>query len=140
MRVENGQGRSDGVHGMSPRRRFPRALGRKPRAGFTLVELLVAMMVFAVGMLGLAATAATVTKLMGGAKRQTIASTVAQSRMERLRSSPCGSLVAGTETSRGVVNKWTVEPITRGVNVTDTVTFRSARGVTYKVYKTTLPC
>ena len=140
MRVENGQGRSDGVHGMSPRRRFPRALGKKQRAGFTLVELMVAMMVFAVGMLGLAATAATVTKLMGGAKRQTIASTVAQSRMERLRSSPCGSLVAGTETNRGVVNKWTVEPITRGVNVTDTVTFRSARGVTYKVYKTTLPC
>ena len=140
MRVENGQGRSDGVHGMSPRRRFRRALGKKQRAGFTLVELLVAMMVFAVGMLGLAATAATVTKLMGGAKRQTIASTVAQSRMELLRASPCGALVAGTETSRGVTNKWTVEPITRGVNVTDTVTFRSARGVTYKVYKTTLPC
>ena len=140
MRVENGQGRSHGVHGMSPRRRIPRALGTKRRAGFTLVELLVAMMVFAVGMLGLAATAATVTKLMGGAKRQTIASTVAQSRMERLRSSPCASLTAGTDTSRGVVNKWTVQSVTRGVNVTDTVTFTSARGATYKVYKTTLAC
>ena len=35
-----------------------------PRAGFTIVELLVAMMVFAIGVLGLAATTETVARLM----------------------------------------------------------------------------
>jgi type IV pilus modification protein PilV len=125
---------------MSPRRPLRRALGTKRRAGFTLVELLVAMMVFAVGMLGLAATAASVTRLMGGARRQTIASMVAQSRIERLRSSPCGTLVAGTDTTRGIVNKWTVQAVTRGVNISDTVFYASSRGSSKRVYKTTLPC
>ena len=125
---------------MSPRNRSRRALGSKSRAGFTIVELIVAMMVFAVGMLGLAATAGTVTQLMGGAKRQTLAAAVAQSRLERLRSSPCGTLTAGVDTSRGVINKWTVQAVTRGVAFTDTVTFQSSRGVTQRVYKTTIPC
>ena len=140
MRVETRQGRPDGVHGMSPRRRSRRAPSVRRRAGFTLVELLVAMMVFAVGMLGLAATAATVTRLMGGATRQTIAANIAQSRLERLRSSPCGTLAAGVDTTRGVVNKWTVQPVTRGVNISDSVFYVSARGSSKRVYKTTLPC
>ena len=140
MRVETGQGRSGGVHGMSPRRRTLRARGTKSRAGFTIVELIVAMMVFAVGVLGLAATAASVTRLMGGARRQTIAANIAQSRLEKLRASPCGTLTSGADTVRGVINKWTVQAVTRGVNVTDTLFYTSAQGGSTRVYKTTLPC
>ena len=142
MRIEARQGRAHGVHGMSARIRTRKT--RRPsgkRAGFTLVELLVAMMVFAVGMLGLAATAASVTRMMGGAKRQTIAATVAQSRLEKLRSSPCASITSGSETVRGITNVWTVTAVTRGVSVKDSVAFPSSRNKTRsKVYKTTLPC
>lgn len=144
MRIEARQGRSDGVHGMSPRRRnsrAPRASGSSPRAGFTLVELLVAMMIFAVGMLALAATAGSVTRMMGGAKRQTIAAQVAQSRIEQLRSSPCASIVGGSETVRGVNNYWTVTAVSRGVNVTDSVVFATSRGGTRtRIYKTSFSC
>lgn len=140
MRLQTGQGRSHGVYGMSPRRRTPRASGTKSRAGFTLVELLVAMMVFAVGMLGLAATAASVTRLMGGASRQTIAANIAQSRLEKLRASPCSTLANGADTVRGVVSAWTVQPVTRGVNITETVIFPTQRGNRTRTYKTTLPC
>lgn len=129
---------------MSPRRRISRAEGtaaRGTRAGFTLVELLVAMIIFAVGMLGLAATAGSVTRMMGGAKRQTIAAQVAQSRIERLRATPCTTLTSGSETVRGVTNFWTVSAVTRGVNVTDSVVFATSRGGTRtRVYKTTLSC
>ena len=129
---------------MSPRRRISRAEGAPEsgtRAGFTLVELLVALMIFAVGMLGLAATAGSVTRMMGGARRQTIAAQVAQSRIERLRASPCTALTGGTETVRGIVSTWTVQAVPRGVNVTETVTFPSARGGNKtRTYTTTLSC
>jgi len=142
MRNEARQGLTHRVRLMSARIRT--AKRRRPaakRAGFTLVELLVAMMVFAVGMLGLAATAASVTRMMGGAKRQTIAATVAQSRLEKLRSSPCASIVSGSETVRGITNIWTVTAVTRGVSVRDSVAFPSSRNTTRsKVYNTTLPC
>jgi type IV pilus modification protein PilV len=140
MRVETGQGRSHGVHGMSPRRRNRRASGANARAGFTLVELIVAMIVFAVGVLGLAATAASVTRLMGGASRQTIAAAIGQSRLERLRASPCSTLTNGADTTRGVVSVWTVQTVTRGVNVTETVIFPTPAGNRTRTYKTTLPC
>ena len=129
------------MHRMSARIRTRKTRRPTKRAGFTLVELLVAMMVFAVGMLGLAATAASVTRMMGGAKRQTIAATVAQSRLEKIRSSPCASLVSGTETVRGITNTWTITAVTRGVNVKDSVSFPGARnGTRWKVYRTSLSC
>jgi prepilin-type N-terminal cleavage/methylation domain-containing protein len=132
---------------MSARRSFPKAMpnAKTPRggsrAGFTIVELLVALMIFAVGMLGLAATAGSVTKMMGGAKRQVIAANVAQSRLEKLRSSPCGTIVSGADTTRGIINTWTVTTVTRGKSVTDSLTIPMGRGqVRTRVYKTTLPC
>jgi type IV pilus assembly protein PilV len=113
----------------------------RSRDGFTIVELLVALMIFAVGMLGLAATAGSVTKMMGGAKRRVIAANVAQSRLERLRSSPCSTLASGVDTTRGVISAWTVSTVTRGKSVTETVTFATGRGQTsQRTYMTTLPC
>lgn len=120
--------------------RVRRTSGTAPRAGFTLVELLVAMMVFAVGMLALVASAATVTRMMGGARRQTIAAAIAQSRIERLRASPCSTLTSGADTVRGVVSTWTVQSGTRSVNVSETVIYPTTRGNRTRTYKTTLSC
>lgn len=112
-----------------------------PRAGFTMVELLVAMMVFGIGVLGLAATTATVARLMGSASRQSMAAAVAQSRIEKLRGMPCAALTSGSETVRGVTSTWTVTAVTRGVNITETVTFPTARGTTRtRVYMTAVAC
>lgn len=142
MRIEARQGGARGVQRMSARIRTRKT--RRPtgsRAGFTLVELLVAMMVFAVGMLGLAATAGSVTRMMGGAKRQTLAATVAQSRLEKIRSSPCASLVSGNETVRGITNTWTITAVTRGIDVRDSVSFPGSGNTRHwKVYRTSLSC
>ncbi|HEX8849795.1 MAG TPA: prepilin-type N-terminal cleavage/methylation domain-containing protein [Gemmatimonadaceae bacterium] len=111
------------------------------RGGFTLVELMVAMMVFSIGVLGLAATTATVARLMGSASRQTMAAAVAQSRIEKLRATSCASLASGSETVRGISSTWTVIVATRGDSVTETVTFPIARGRTRtRVYKTMVTC
>ena len=113
----------------------------KARAGFTLVELMVAMMILAVGVLGLAATAGSVTRNMAGGKRNTIAANVAASRLERLRSARCSTLTSGADTIRGIVSAWTVTPIPRGVAITETVTFRTPQGrLRVRVYNTTIPC
>jgi Tfp pilus assembly protein PilV len=98
------------------------------------------MMVFGIGVLGLVATTATVTRMMGGAARQTLAAATAQSRLEKLRGVPCGSLTSGADTVRGIISVWTVTPVTRGVNITETVTFGTSRGTRSRVYMTTLPC
>lgn len=110
------------------------------RAGFTLVELMVAMAILAVGVLGLAATAATVAKLVGGTRHQSIAAAAAQSRLEKLRAVPCASRTAGADTSRGVVVAWTVDSVKRAVNVGVAVSFQTPRGRRTRLYRSTMPC
>lgn len=126
---------------MSPRRGV-RAGSSRPRTrrGFTLVELMVAMSILAVGVLGLAATAATVAKLVGGAKQQTLAAAAAQSRLERLRAVPCAARAGGTDTSRGVIVAWTVDTVRRAVKVGVAVSFETTRGRRTRLYRSTMPC
>ena len=123
------------------RRRTANRGARASRAGFTIVELIVSMIILAVGVLGLAATAASVTRNMGGGVRNTIAANIAASRLERLRSMRCNTLVSGADTARGIVSNWTVTQVTRGVQVTETVSWRTPQGRTrVRVYNTTIPC
>ena len=115
--------------------------GRPARAGFTLVELMVSMMILAVGVLGLAATAASVTRNMGGGRRSTIAANIAASRIEKLRSMRCNTLAGGADTARGIVSNRTVTQVPRGVQVTETVSWLTAQGRTrVRVYNTSIPC
>jgi len=82
------------------------------REGFTLVELLVAIVILSVGVLGLASTAAVVTRQIGGGAQQTRAAAVAQTRFEELRSMPCaaygGLPFTGTGDAGGFREAWAV--------------------------------
>ena len=66
--------------------------------GFTLVEVLVALIVFAVGMLGLAAETAALTRQLARAQRAAFVSAAAATRLERLRAAACGTRADGAET------------------------------------------
>ncbi|NUO63289.1 MAG: prepilin-type N-terminal cleavage/methylation domain-containing protein [Gemmatimonadaceae bacterium] len=126
---------------MSTRTISPDRAPAPSRGGFTIVELMVAMMVFGIGVLGLAATTATVTRLMGSASRQTLAAAIAQSRIEKLRGTACASLASGSDTVRGITSTWTVTTATRGVSISETVSFPTARGTTRtRVYNTMITC
>ena len=61
----------------------------RPRAGFTIVEIVVAIMVTAVGLLALAGTAALVTRMLARGRRAEVAALFAQQRLERARVAAC---------------------------------------------------
>lgn len=66
--------------------------------GFTLVEVLAALVVFAVGILGMAAETAALTRQLARVRRAAVVATAAAARLERLRVTACGARVDGTET------------------------------------------
>jgi prepilin-type N-terminal cleavage/methylation domain-containing protein len=115
------------------RRRSPRR-GPGARAGFTLVELVVAMMLFTVGLLALASGAGGVVRLMDMSNRQTLAATMAKSRFETLRSTSCATLASGSSTTRGMTETWTVSPYAnQGFTARVTVSYKQRRGTTRQV-------
>jgi len=86
---------------------------RHNQGGFTIIEILIAIVVLVVGMLGLVMTAAMLSRMMGRANRAQAAATFAAQRLEKMRPAACiaAQRVAGTETlSRGsqqlAVNNW----------------------------------
>ena len=127
------------LHG-SPRR----------RDGFTLIELMVAIIILAIGILGLAGTSAVITRQMGSASRQTVAAAVAQSRVDSLSSidcaglAPAGGASSGTSTAsfegrqRGVTERWRVTDGNDVKILTDSITIIGQRRVL--VYQAYMPC
>lgn len=82
------------------------------RRGFTLVELIVAIVILSVGVLGLASTAAVVTRQIGAGAQQARAAAVAQARFENLRGMSCvdygGLPYAGADDVGGFRETWSV--------------------------------
>jgi len=85
------------------------------RAGFTLVEVVVAIVILSVGVVAVAGTFGSSARLVGQGWRFTRAATVASERLETLRrqansTSPrCTALASGTATSAGnITTTWTV--------------------------------
>ena len=101
------------------------------RDGMTLVELMVALFVLGVALLGMAGFSMQVTRQLAGGGRQTVAATIVQSRLDSLSSiAPCRTIIAngatstGTLTTRGVRESWVIADGNNVIYITDTVTFR----------------
>ena len=119
----------------------PRKSGRRPRRGFTLIEMIIAIIVMSIGVMGLASTASYVAQQMGGGSMQTIAAALSTKVADSLSSRKCTSLVAGTQTKRGVTVAWTVTTATRTRTVDQTVTYKPKRGSTKTInYRMVLQC
>jgi Tfp pilus assembly protein PilV len=101
------------------------------RTAFTLVELLVACLVLAIGVLGLASTAVAVARLTGDSARSGEAAERGQAHMERLRSSQC-ALAGGTLTMRGISEWWASAPAPGGALLVDSV--RYSEGVHHALH------
>ena len=127
---------------MTRARRPSRTARRTPRGGFTLVELVVAIVILTVGLLGLASTAAVVTRQMGGGAQQTIAANLATARFESLRASTCTGLAGGTQVTRGITEVWTVASSTtaRARVVTDTLKWVVRGRAKRASYTSMIPC
>jgi prepilin-type N-terminal cleavage/methylation domain-containing protein len=115
------------------------------RRGFTIVEVIVAIMILAIGVLGLAATSGVVTRQLGRGNLQTIASTVAQSRFDSLASVPCANLAptsgvnqTGTANTRGIRESWVISDSNDMKAIVDTIRFTGRTNAL--VYVSLLPC
>ena len=78
------------------------------RAGTTLIELLVALVIITVGLLALAGAAAIVARDTAMGRREVALAWRARARLERLTSVPCNTLVGGSTNSDGIDEHWAV--------------------------------
>lgn len=108
--------------------------------GFTIVEVMIAMLVLSLGVLAMVGTATMVQRQMGSAQQQSLAAFTAQGRFEQLRSVNCQSITAGSGTSRSVSEVWAKKDTARAVILTDTVTYTTHYGQRFQVYRTIVPC
>jgi Tfp pilus assembly protein PilV len=88
----------------------------KTEAGFTIVEILIAIVVLTVGILGMVTTSALVTRMIARGQRTAVAAEFAAQRVERLRVSGCANQAGGVDTlKRGSawvsINTWTFTDI-----------------------------
>jgi prepilin-type N-terminal cleavage/methylation domain-containing protein len=125
------------------KQRASRATAR-PRRGFALPELIVAMVMMSVGILALASTAAGVMKQMRSGNQRALAAVVAQSRLERLRSVQCSNLSTNSATTRGLNERWTIGALMAGgraIAVKESVSYVPRAGKTSALVITGLvPC
>lgn len=69
----------------------------KREHGFTLVEVIIAIMVLTVGLLGLVTSAALVTRMIGRGHRSGVSAAFAARRLEMLRATGCQAQTSGNE-------------------------------------------
>ena len=113
---------------------------RRNRKGFTLVELMVAMMLFSVGLLALASTSAVVVRQMGDAGNMSIAAAAASARIEQLRAASCTTAQKDSAIGRGVAVSWIVTPMTRSAQIDVAVRYNTRQGPRTQSYRSMQPC
>jgi prepilin-type N-terminal cleavage/methylation domain-containing protein len=118
-------------------------------SGFTLIEVLVALVLLGVGILALTGSSSLVTRMIGRGKVETQAALAASRRLEILRlaagaSNPrCRSAVfasGGPVTTGRLTESWAVASIGSPRRVRVTVTYLTARGSRSAVLETAVPC
>lgn len=116
---------------------------QRPRSGLTLVEVIISILMITVSVMGLLGSTAAVATQMGGGVRQTVAASIAQSRIDSLTSLACAQLAvagvaSGSSTRRGILETWSV---TDGRNVkTIVVKIKIPRRTKQLSYSTVIPC
>jgi prepilin-type N-terminal cleavage/methylation domain-containing protein len=91
---------------------------RPERRGFTVVEVLVALIVVAVGLLGVAGTAAIALRSSSAATREQLAVSRARTRLALLESAGCSRAASGERLHHaGLLDRWIVGPLTNRVRL-----------------------
>jgi prepilin-type N-terminal cleavage/methylation domain-containing protein len=118
-------------------------------SGFTLVEVLVAIVVLSVGVIALAGSTAMVTRMIGRGKVETRVAQAASRRIEALRlsaysTSPhctAGTFASGGPvTANGLTESWSVPPAGRVRAVQVNVTYGTVSGPRTASLQTRIEC
>jgi len=99
----------------------------KKQDGFTLIEVLIAVTIFAVGLLAIAAMQTSAIRMNSTGNRLTEVSTLGIDKFEQLMSQPYSQLVTGADpvTPDGYTVSWVVQPNFQAMN-TSTLTITVA--------------
>ena len=109
-------------------------------AGYTLIEVIVALLVFAVAALALAASSAMIAQAMATNALRERGARVAASRVALIKSQ-CAVAASGNEKLQQIQSTWSVaRPDRSRVSVTETVSYQSPRGPRTQSYRTTVFC
>lgn len=121
---------------------------RHARGGFTLIEVMVAIVVLTIGIVALAGSSSLITRMIGRGKVETRAAQAAARRMEVLRlaadsrprcsDSEFGS--GGPVLSGGMTESWQVPGTGKVRHVRVTVTYLTVRGPRTAVLETRIAC
>lgn len=104
-------------------------IGAQPRRGLSIVEVLVALIVLSVGLLGMAGTSTLVLRASTDAARERQAIWRASARIAALAAGGCVRTRAGSDDSSGMHEDWAMQPPRGGFSLVDArVEWRSARG------------
>ena len=83
---------------------------RIERTGLTLIEVIVAILLFSTGALGLAAASAVITRQMTTSLLRSRAANFARERSEKAHAANCSVLSSGEESRDGIRASWTISP------------------------------
>ena len=100
----------------------PESRETRRRAGFSLIELVMSLVVLAFGVVGLATTSLFITRQLTWAEITTARATATRSAIERIRSTPYDSIGPGGDTTGAMVVSWTVTATTSQTTTLDLVT------------------
>ena len=106
------------------------------RNGLTLVEVVIAILVFAVGGLGLAASAATIARQISTSTVRARAVSIARERGEVAAGSACGAVAGGTASAPAIRSTWTAS----GATLDQRIERTDSRGVFTDRFLSALPC
>jgi prepilin-type N-terminal cleavage/methylation domain-containing protein len=116
-------------------------MDQKTERGFTLVEIVVSLLVLAVGLLAMTSTSALVTRMAGDAFRRTVVAELAASRIEVIRSRARCIGETGRDSTQYADLTWELVPMGDLATVRVIATSRrAARGARVDTIETILSC
>jgi Tfp pilus assembly protein PilV len=114
--------------------------GVKWKSGFTLLEAVLALLLFSVGGLGLAAATATITRSLALSSIRERSARVAAARIETLHSLACAAMTGGTESVNGISSSWSATLAGSRVLVSEAVTYKLGAQTRTDSYSSTFRC
>jgi Tfp pilus assembly protein PilV len=113
----------------------------RARAGFTVVEVLLAIILIDVGLLALVATSAVLVRETNALRMRNAAYRAARNRLEQLGGATCQPATGVATSVGGISEEWTVTiPAPRVLDVRDSVTYTVGTTARSVVLRTSLPC
>ncbi|HEU4993667.1 MAG TPA: prepilin-type N-terminal cleavage/methylation domain-containing protein [Gemmatimonadaceae bacterium] len=127
---------------MTPTTEMPTST--RNRAGVTLIELLVATTILAIGLLAIVGVSGSVSRSLGESRSDNLAAIAAQSRFEKLAGMSCTTMALNTwttATNRNVTEKYRVIDMGNNIrSITDSVWWTTRKGQRRQTFTTLLPC